>query len=140
MRSRTLLVLGLALNADRDGPAPVGIAHERTYDSGDRTRQRRIILPVQKLAELMTGVAARKNPIAFDGRQEVERPGRLGLEAVRRIAPVEAIGKAGGDGLEPVPGIRAELRGVVVGAERRLIHRARRFIFLLCHNDLPATV
>ena len=135
-----LLVLGLALNADRDGPAPVGIAHERAYDSGDRTRQRRIILPVQKLAELMAGVAARKNPIAFDGRQEVERPGRLGLEALRRIAPVEAIGEAGGDGLEPVPGIRAELRGVVMGAERKLVHRTRRFIVLLCHDDLPATV
>jgi hypothetical protein len=73
-----LLVFGLALNADRDGPAPVGIAHERAHDAGDRAGQRRIILPVQQLAELMTGIATRKGPVSFNRRHSPAYRARRG--------------------------------------------------------------
>jgi len=121
-----LLVVRLALKARGHCPVPVGIAHQRAHDARDGAGQVLELALVQELAQVVAGVVAGKGPIAFDRRQQVERPPRfpsqVGLDRAARLR----IRQANRYAFQAGPGVGAQLRGVVVRPQGAAVRRRRR--------------
>ena len=115
------LDLGVVLaGPQRDRPPAVGVGRERPHDPTGECCQVAIVRGIEQPPQTGDRVAARKDPIALDRFQQIERLGHALAPPLDVARTRLVLGQAERVVLESVPGVGAQLAGVVILAESQL--------------------
>ena len=110
----------LLAGAQRHRAPAIGIARQGTHDPAGERAEAAVVLGLQQSAQAGDRVAAGEHPVALDRLEQVQRLADALAQPFDVALAHLGFGEAQGIVLEPIPGIGAQLAGIVVLAEGQL--------------------